>query len=406
MASHADGPDGPGASGSAPDPSQIRTHLHEILASRPFEASKRCCQLLTYLVEKTLAGEADSLKERSLGEDVFGRAGYEPSEQNLVRVTANELRKRLAQFYETHVDSEIHVELSRGSYVPVFRLLRSPEPAGGRMDGPPAARRPWRRWRYAVLAALVALAAVAVWHWRPRQSAEVAFWQPVLSSGKPALIWANGWGLVASEQARDEITRHQDDKQPYTLRVLPGDIFAVDQMMSYGHVHGIGAIMSWLGQHNHPAELRLGNWSMPADAQDRPLIAFGALNNPWTVEMNRDLRFRVTGLLDQQAVVETRSPGRRWTIDWRHRGYDQSLDYGIVTRLIDPVNGQVRISIGGICNYSSQAGAELLTMPRYWAEIDKIAPRGWERMNMQVVFAVRVVAKIPERPSMVAWYFW
>lgn len=145
---------------------------------------------------------------------------------------------------------------------------------------------------------------------------------------------------------------------------------------------------------------------MPTDAQDRPLIAFGALNNPWTIAINRDLRFRVVSYQGQYAVVEQQQPGRRWTMEWRRRGYDQDMDYGVITRIIDPDSGQARISIGGICNYSSQAAAEFLTSPRYWAAIGQTAPPGWERMNLQVVLEVKVVAKVPQSPKAVAWHFW
>ena len=382
--------------------SAIRAHLTQVLTSHSFESSKRCCDLLTHLVSKTLAGETVHLKERSLGEDVFGRAGYEPSEQNLVRVTANELRKRLALYYEAN-PSGLRIELPRGSYVPVFHF--ESQPSAGQPSTPPRASA--RQWMWLVaLAATVAVAALAGWIWVPHSSPESAFWSPVLSAQKPALIWATGWGAVMTADTRDELLKHENDKQPYLIQFRPGDIYPVDQLIGIGHVHGIGSIMSWLGQHKRPAELRLGNWATPSDVHDRPLILFGALNNPWTIEMNRDLRFKVSVVDGQSVVVDNQTPGRSWKIEWRRRGYDQSLDYGVVTRLIDPVSGQVRISIGGICHYASQAAAEFLTTPNYWSNMKQVAPGNWERMNMQVVLEVKVTEKIPESPKPVAWHFW
>jgi hypothetical protein len=165
--------------------------------------------------------------------------------------------------------------------------------------------------------------------------------------------------------------------------------------------------MSWLAGHSHPAELRLGNWLTPSDIPDAPVILFGALNNPWTVDLNRNLRFAVQVIDKQSCVVDRADPNRRWSIPgYRKRGYDVSLDYGVITRVIDRPSGQVRISIGGICHYASQAGAYFLTSPKYWTGIDRVAPKGWQRMNLQAVLELHVVEKVPQAPKVVAWYFW
>jgi hypothetical protein len=380
----------------------VRAHLTIVLASAEFESSRRSRELLAYLVEKTLLGYGDRIKERLIGEDVFGRPGYEPSEQNSVRVAANELRKRLANFYEAHPAVEIQIDLPRGSYQPVFLTPAKAIPVPS--EPPPApvvpeSRRKSSAWTWVAAASLIA-AAAGSWLWTSRPAPEDAFWAPVLAAKRPALIWCAGWGAVLTEPARDQILSHEKD-----LHLQPDDIFPVDQLMAFGHTHGIATTMSWLGGHGRPAELRLGNWSMPADAGNRPLIAFG-FNNPWTVEMNRGLRFKVVHEGAMLAVVDQQNPGRRWTIEWKRRGYDQTLDYGIITRIIDPVTGQVRISIGGLCHYSSQAGAEFLTTAEYWTEVDRTAPRGWKRMNLQVVLEVHVVEKVPQSPKPVAWHFW
>jgi hypothetical protein len=228
----------------------IRAHLAQVLASPPFGSSKRCRELLTYLIEKTLAGEVDRLKERSLGEDVFGRVGYEPAEQNLVRVTANELRKRLALFYENQPPG-LRIELQRGSYIPTLHVPPAPPPAGELVPivvPPPAAApaAPGKRRRLvwaAVPVVAVASLAAAVLCW-PRPSAEEAFWQPVLASGKPAVIWHAGWGAVMAPEVRDEVLKHEASKVPFTLAIRPDDVVPVDQITSYGHIYGIATIIA------------------------------------------------------------------------------------------------------------------------------------------------------------------
>jgi hypothetical protein len=362
-------------------------------------------------VENTLANRTELLKERCIGEDVFGRAGYEPSEQNLVRVTANELRKRLAACY-TGQPEGIRIELPRGSYIPLIHFppdVAAPGPTPA-LPAPPesvATSRRRRLLRWSALPILVAACAASAYFWWPRSSPEEAFWQPVLAAGKPAVIWNTGWGAVMPGQVRQEFIAHQEANVPFTVKLLPNDVIPVNQMTAYGHVYGIAAIMSWLAAHHHPAQLRLGNWLTPSDVHDAPVIYFGARNNPWTTAMNRDLRFEIQPDPNGGVVVDKTDPNRRWAIpEYRKLGYDVTTDYGVITRLIDRPSGQVRISIGGICHYSSQAGAEFLTSPKYWTEIERVAPKGWQRMNIQVVLEMRVVENGPQSPKIVGWHFW
>ncbi len=101
----------------------------QVLGHPAFRGSKRCHDLLHYVVEKALDEKFDELKERIIGIEVFGRpAEYDTGSDSVVRVTANEVRKRLAQFYmEGPPDCPVRIELPVGCYIPEFHLL--PEPA-------------------------------------------------------------------------------------------------------------------------------------------------------------------------------------------------------------------------------------------------------------------------------------
>src|SRR3954453_20678774 len=86
----------------APQPDEIRLQLQQILASPVFHGSKRCQQFLEYVCVKALAGEAGTLKERTVAVEVFGRPAHiDLGEDTIVRVGAREVRKRLAQYYVT-----------------------------------------------------------------------------------------------------------------------------------------------------------------------------------------------------------------------------------------------------------------------------------------------------------------
>src|SRR5579859_5346676 len=107
----------------------VRNELSELLGSSHFSNSKRYPALLSYVVEKTLAGRSDELKERLLGVEVFNRpADYDSNNDTVVRVAAGEVRRRLALIYhESAGDHEIEITLPVGSYVPEFFRINSEE---------------------------------------------------------------------------------------------------------------------------------------------------------------------------------------------------------------------------------------------------------------------------------------
>jgi hypothetical protein len=101
----------------------VRQHLQEVLASAAFRGSQRSAQFLKHIVEQSIAGSFESLKERSIGIELFGRPpSYDTGEDAIVRVTASDVRKRLLQHYGTHgTNSEARFVLPLGSYVPELR---------------------------------------------------------------------------------------------------------------------------------------------------------------------------------------------------------------------------------------------------------------------------------------------
>src|SRR5580692_5900581 len=105
---------------------RIQLQLDRLLANIHFSNSKRFPSFLRFIVQEELEGRGDLLKERTLGIEVFGRdASYDTTSDPIVRVTAAEIRKRIAQYYQEsgHAD-ELRISLPPGSYVPHFLWLR------------------------------------------------------------------------------------------------------------------------------------------------------------------------------------------------------------------------------------------------------------------------------------------
>ncbi|HEY4048741.1 MAG TPA: hypothetical protein VGM27_17900 [Acidobacteriaceae bacterium] len=98
----------------------LQQHLREIIDGAAFRSSHRSRQFLKYVVERAIAGDFSALKERLIGVELFGRsASYDTGEDAIVRVTANDVRKRLLQHYRACGSaSEFRISLPAGSYIP------------------------------------------------------------------------------------------------------------------------------------------------------------------------------------------------------------------------------------------------------------------------------------------------
>src|ERR1700730_9692564 len=100
----------------------VLQQLERLLQNPHFHKSKRFPVFLRFVVTEALAGRADNLKERTLGIEVFGKdPNYDTNEDPIVRVTAGEIRKRIAQYYqEPSHEHEIRWLLPPGSSWPQF----------------------------------------------------------------------------------------------------------------------------------------------------------------------------------------------------------------------------------------------------------------------------------------------
>jgi hypothetical protein len=98
----------------------FQQHLEEVLCGEAFRGSHRSGQFLRYVVNRSVSGHCDELKERLIGVELFGRSpSYDTGEDAIVRVTASDVRRRLLQHYGTYgTASEFRIRLPLGSYIP------------------------------------------------------------------------------------------------------------------------------------------------------------------------------------------------------------------------------------------------------------------------------------------------
>jgi len=177
----------------------VRAHLVGILESSSFAGSARLSGFLRYIVEQTLQGKGDEIKEYSIAMEVYDRrSGYDPQSDSIVRVEASRLRKRLGEYYEgPGRETDLRIELPLGAYRP--RITRvTVEPAAPTHESettassfPPLAkpvkRLPWRAGL--AMAILLVAGSLTYWNFSRRPSIDAGSYAvlPLVNlTGQPA----------------------------------------------------------------------------------------------------------------------------------------------------------------------------------------------------------------------------
>ena len=110
--------------GMRPTNEDIRAAVERVLSSPSFLGASRLSRFLGFVIERTLAGEGDRLKEYAIGVEVFDRdEHYDPRIDSIVRVEAGRLRTKLEEYYRGAGASDaVEIRIQRGGYVPEFEL--------------------------------------------------------------------------------------------------------------------------------------------------------------------------------------------------------------------------------------------------------------------------------------------
>jgi TolB-like protein len=114
-----------------PSGDEVRHELDRLLSSAGFANAGRMSRFLKFVVERSLAGEGERLKEYVIGVEVFDRdVDYDPRVDAIVRVEAARLRTKLAEYYAGEGrDDSVVLSLPKGGYSPVIKLAQRPAAA-------------------------------------------------------------------------------------------------------------------------------------------------------------------------------------------------------------------------------------------------------------------------------------
>jgi hypothetical protein len=398
---------------SKPAKNAIMEQLDRLLSSPYFSHSRRFPNFLRFVVEHTLAGDVDDIKERTLGIEIFGKdADYDTAVDPIVRVTAAEIRKRVAQYYQDSAhENELRITLPSGSYIPQFHSPRGasvvglPEPdavAAAEPTEPAAQPAPathhhlhWKVTAIAAAACLLALASWLIWQ-RTHRTAFDVFWKPVLGTNDPTLL------CIADQLQYSEIAL-RDAAEPAHQIILKDSLTAVIIDDLNATIKVAGVLQSAGKQYALKGE---GATTMD-DLRRGPTIFVGAFDNAWTLRLTNPLRYHFANdpNMTRLWIADSTKPGpTRWMVDRSvQMATNNYRDYAIMARFTDSNTGKPAIVVAGIGRGGTRAAGEFLTDN---ANLNQLMRDAGDKKNLEVVLSTEIIDGEPGTPKMEAEYFW
>ena len=413
-------------------PEAIREQLEILLQDPVFRSSKRSVQFLRYVVEQTLEGCADRIKERTIGIEVFGRdPSYDTNQDHIVRTAAIELRKRLAIYYgEDRHRSELRMSLVPGSYIPHFTLPSptapsvEPEPANGHVHGSSAASPPAdeitpsiphasvatpaparRKLRYALwaTAGLAAMAVALGYNWLHHATAQDLFWKPVLET--PGFVLLATGNVPDGPPTPSVAAGEQGVPLPIVHKTSSPTVPFADAVT-------MARVLGTLESRGKRVIIRQEGASSFSELRESPAVLIGAFNNEWSLRLTRRLRYSLA--LDPEKhliyIKDAKDPSARawtWATDQPtdHQGAAGGpplQDYALISRIWNSDTGRAVVVIGGLYTYGTEAAGEFLTDPQMMQAISREGALHDPHRNLQIVLATTVTDGTAGPPRVLA----
>jgi hypothetical protein len=392
---------------AAPRRTEVLDQLERILKSPAFSKSQRYSAFLRYCVEQALEGKGDLLKERTIGVDVFDRRpDYDPGADHVVRSAAAEVRRRLAQYYQSGVDPrELRIELLPGSYFPQFssghnfsQTVTEPPLLVLREDPPAKLSPSWSRIALAPAMVLaVALLALLLYRpWRVPTGVEW-FWSPLLTAPRQVTIFIGPPALVSADSGSSP----RGDAGATVETVMKANV------VSFASAASAAKLSEFLQARGKASQVLSSVTSKFDDLQRGPAVLLGGLNNAWTLRLTDTLRFG----FDIHDPMKTRirdrqQPGQDWTFDFGAPYQKVTRDYALISRVMHPATEQMTLIVAGLGQWGTLGAVDFITDPVRLEKLRVSASSRQRDSNLQVVIGVDVVDGAIGPPKVLATYYW
>ncbi len=419
-----------------PTEKMIRAQLELLVQDEVFRSSKRSVAFLRYIVEQTLNGSAESIKERTIGVEVFGRQpSYDTNVDHIVRTAATDLRKRLAIYYgdERH-RSELRMGLIPGSYIPKFTLPQqtaptptesayaqestavphpthvsniesSPDvfPDHEALAGTSSRRRTLVGGIYVFVAVILLVGGIFSYIWLNRTTPQDLFWKPIIDTPGPVLL------AVGDVPSGPPILPADGDSGDASTPILRSDPAPT---VPFADAVTIARVVGALESKGKPVIIRRENSRSFSDLREGPVVLIGAFNNEWSLRLTRKLRFSLA--LDAEKhliyIKDAKNPSSRiW--NWRtNQPLDHTegarspvlQDYALISRIRNSETGHVVVIIGGLYTYGTQSAGEFLTDPQLMQAVATAEQMNSTHQVLQIVLGTTVTDETPGPPRVLA----
>jgi hypothetical protein len=422
---------------------QVRRQMERLLETAHFKNSRRYPALFRFIVEETLEGRGEFLKERLLGIRVFNRPpDYDTADDPIARVTIAEIRKRIAQYYheEAH-ESEMRIELMPGRYEPEFypRKARPLPATAGLMSSNAApvalapdteapvdlaaqkAGKPWhsrfRTWVSAMVVLCLLLACALLWRLE-RPSALDQLWNPVLKPHRTITFCLPSDAAGSQVAAAAGILSYSMPTEPRDAKPLANPARLADhtfldyetnaQNVVFSDVLATMKISNWIATRGGEQRLRLVRSTTLDDLQQGPTILIGGLDNEWTLRALAHLRYQFRGTDQEQYwITDTKNPdSRTWDVDLKTQYPAVKRDYALIARVHDDSTRQVQVVVAGIGMSGTAAAGEFMVDPNRLEELRKRVGPGFIDHDFEAVLETDVVNGIPGSARILALEVW
>ena len=450
------------------DKEQVRQQMHRLLETTHFKNSRRYPALFRYMVEETLAGRGEFLKERVLGVQVFGRpADYDTAADPTVRVSVAEIRKRIAQYYhEEEHDLELRIDLQPGRYQPEFRVGKEVGPPRPRRyedlptaesEAEPAAEmldqghtlesqksltvsavevstyasadapqlrvrgtpRALRRTMVPIGLLLLSAAAIAlIWSWlHPSPIAQL--WAPLLEGRTPLVLTVAGGPKAHDAEAMRALLDNAHEQtagaastaDPAEATTAPPTFLnhmVLDQNIVLADALAMSKVVDLLAQKHRDYHIRLSGETTLDDLRQGPSILIGGLDNSWTLRVVAPLRFRFDADNEYKCWISDRKnpQDRAWLLDLSKRYSAVNQDYAIIARVHNRQTGQPQLVVAGLGMSGTVAASEMLMNPELARQLQLRVGSGFRSRDFEAVLRTDVVNGIAGPPSILVVEVW
>jgi hypothetical protein len=359
--------------------------------SSTFQRSPRLREFLLYVADCTLNERLEGVREQQIAANVFNRKpAYNPGQDNIVRVEARSLRKRLEAYFATEGKHEpVIISMPKGSYSICFEV-RPPEfeaappveisyPAPGIVPAAPQSSPSLVRVLLAVIVILVGLLA-AQWQSRrpeklvPRSApALILPFSALIEPTKDTYIVTSDSCLVLIEELRrkqislDDYITGRYVSEPHDPDPMRQDLIRLLLQRRYTNAPETGIAFriiqrnSWAAQHMF---LRSGHAVQLADFKNHNVILFGsATSDPWAALFNEKLNFQFDWDQVRRGLFRNRSPraGEQAVYSMTTFPGETGKAYASVA-LVPNVNGDGHVLlINGTTAEGTEAAGEFIT---------------------------------------------